>query len=93
VREQRERIMQALVEVLAERGFAGATVGLVVTRARVSTRTFYQCFDGLEECLIAVMDSVLEQAVALVSQTLREAEGWQEGVRSALAAGDTSVLC
>jgi AcrR family transcriptional regulator len=86
VREQRERIMQALVEVLAERGFAGATVGLVVRRARVSTRTFYQCFDGLEECLIAIMDSVLEQAVALASQELQGAECWQDGVRSALAA-------
>jgi AcrR family transcriptional regulator len=78
--------MQALVEVLAERGFAGATVGLVVRRARVSTRTFYQCFDGLEECLIAIMDSVLEQAVALTSQELQEADRWQDGVRSALAA-------
>jgi AcrR family transcriptional regulator len=83
--EQRARITQALVEVLAERGFAGATVGLVVKRARVSTRTFYRCFDGLEGCLIAIMDSVLEQAVALVSPELEVAECWQDGVRSALA--------
>jgi AcrR family transcriptional regulator len=86
VREQRTRIMQGLVAVLAERGFAGATVGLVVKRARVSTRTFYQCFDGLEDCLIAIMDSALEQTVALVSQAQQEAECWQEGLRSALAA-------
>lgn len=86
VRKQRERIMQALVEVLAERGFANTTVGLVVSRARVSTRTFYQRFDGLEECLIAVMDSVLEQAVAVASRELQEAGCWQDGVRSALAA-------
>jgi AcrR family transcriptional regulator len=86
VQSQRERIMRALVEVLAERGFAGATVGLVVRRARVSTRTFYQLFDGLEGCLIAVMDRVLEQAVGLVSQELQDAGCWQDGVRSALAA-------
>jgi AcrR family transcriptional regulator len=84
--EQRGRIKQALVEVLAERGFAGATVGLVVGRAGVSTRTFYQCFDGLEECLIAVMDSVMEQIVALSSRELEAAGRWQEGIRSALAA-------
>lgn len=83
--EQRERIMQALVEVLAERGFAGATVGLVVRRARVSTRTFYRCFDDLQECLIAIMDSTTEQAVALASRELEEAGRWQDGVRSALA--------
>jgi AcrR family transcriptional regulator len=86
VQDQRARIMRTLTEVLAERGFAGATVGLVVRRARVSTRTFYQCFDGLEECLIAVMDSVLEQAVALASRELQEAECWQDGVRLALVA-------
>jgi AcrR family transcriptional regulator len=86
VQNQRARITQALVKVLAERGFAGATVGLVVTRARVSTSTFYQCFDGLEECLIAIMDSVLEQAVTLASRELQRAGCWQDGVRSALAA-------
>lgn len=78
--------MQALVDVLAERGFAGATIGLVVKRARVSTRTFYRCFEGLEECLIAIMDTVLEEAVALVSRELQGADCWQNGMRSALAA-------
>jgi AcrR family transcriptional regulator/DNA-binding HxlR family transcriptional regulator len=86
VRDQRARIMRALAEVLAERGFAGATVGLVVTRARVSTRTFYQLFGGLEECLIAIMDSVLEEVVAFAAQELATAESWQDGVRSVLAA-------
>jgi AcrR family transcriptional regulator len=86
VRDQRARIKRALVEVLAEHGFAGATIGLVVGRARVSTRTFYEHFDGLEECLIAIMDGVLEQAVTLASLELQDAECWQDGVRSALAA-------
>jgi AcrR family transcriptional regulator len=84
--KQSIRIMQALVEVLAERGFAGATIGLVVRRARVSTRTFYQCFDSLEECLIAIMDTILEEAVELVSRELQRADCWQDGLRSALAA-------
>jgi len=86
VQDQRERILRAVAQVLAERGFAGTTIGLVVTRARVSTRTFYELFDGLEECLIAIMDSVLEQVVALAAQELAAEECWQDGVRSALAA-------
>lgn len=83
---RRTRIMQALVDILAERGFAGANVGLVVRRAGVSTRTFYRCFNDLEECLIAIMDRALEDAGALVSRELRETDCWQDGVRSALAA-------
>jgi AcrR family transcriptional regulator len=86
VQDQRERILRAVVQVLAERGFAGATIGLVVTRARVSTRTFYELFDGLEQCLIAIMDRTLEQVVALAAQELAAEECWQDGVRSALAA-------
>jgi AcrR family transcriptional regulator len=82
----RARILRATVGVVAERGFASAKVGVVVRRAGVSTRTFYQCFDGLEDCLIAIMDGALEQAVAVASQELHEADCWQDGVRSALAA-------
>ena len=89
VPEQGERIARALVEVLAEHGFAGTTVELVVKRARVSTRTFYKCFDSLQECLIAIMDSTLEQVVALASQEFQREECWKDGVRSTLAA----VLC
>lgn len=86
VQDQRARIMQALVDVLAERGFAGTTIALVVTRAKVSTRTFYELFAGLEECLIVIMDSALEQVVAIASRELAMAESWQQGLRSALAA-------
>jgi AcrR family transcriptional regulator len=84
--EQSVRIMQALVGVLAERGFAGATIGLVVRQARVSTHTFYRCFEGLEECLIAVMDTALDETIALVSRELQGTDCWQDEVRSALAA-------
>jgi AcrR family transcriptional regulator len=84
--EQRARITQALVEVFAEHGLAGATVGLVVRRAGVSTRSLYRYFDGLEEGLIAIMESALDETVALVSRELRGTGCWQDGVRSALAA-------
>jgi AcrR family transcriptional regulator len=84
--DQRTRITQALVEVLAERWFASATVGLVVRRAGVSTRTFYRHFDGLEACLITIMDSVLEEAGALVARELQGTDCWQDRIRSALAA-------
>lgn len=75
-----------MVEVVAERGFARASVKLVTRRARVSTRTFYEQFDGLEDALVAVLDGALEQVVGLASQELEGTESWQDGVRSALAA-------
>ncbi len=45
---QRERIIAATAEVSSERGYCGTTVREVVTRAGVSSSTFYQHFSDLE---------------------------------------------
>lgn len=82
---RRDRILQAMVELVAERGFAGASVGLVVTRARVSRRTFEGEFGSLEECLGAVFDLGRERTVELVTEAFAGQETWQDGVRMALA--------
>ncbi len=83
---QRARILRAMVEVVAERGFAGATVGLVSARARVSRRTFEGLFSSREECLAAVFDLGLDRTVELAREAFARATSWQEGVRTALAA-------
>jgi AcrR family transcriptional regulator len=83
---QRERILQAVVEVVAERGMGGASVGLVIARAKVSRRAFYECFASLEDATVAVMDGALEQLSELASQALAAQESWRDGMRSALAA-------
>jgi AcrR family transcriptional regulator len=74
------------VEVVAERGVPGASVGLVIARAQVSRRAFYECFASLEDATVAVMDGALEQLSALASQALAAEESWRDGMRSALAA-------
>ncbi len=82
----RARILRALIEVVAERGFAGANVKLVMARAGVSSRTFYGEFEGLEDCFAAVIDMGLEQAWALIAQAcVGGEEGWEDAVLAALA--------
>jgi AcrR family transcriptional regulator len=81
----RDRIIAAMVEVVAERGYAGSSVELVVGRAKVSRRTFYRCFAGLEACFLAVLDVGLEHTVELVTGAFAREENWQDGMRSALA--------
>jgi AcrR family transcriptional regulator len=84
--DARARILEALVEVVGERGFAGASVTLVVARAKVSRRTFYEQFNGLEECLMAVMDEAVERTSAVMARAFAGEEDWRDGVRAALAA-------
>jgi AcrR family transcriptional regulator len=82
---QRERILDAMVEVAAERGYAGVSVKLLTTRAGVSSRTFYECFAGLEDCFLAVLDRGLERVSGLVAEAFAREVGWRDGVRTALA--------
>jgi len=85
-RLQRERILDAVVAVVAERGAADASVELVIARARVSRRTFYEYFGGLDECLVAVLDRGLERVGSLAAQAFEGAGSWRDGMRLALAA-------
>jgi AcrR family transcriptional regulator len=85
---RRERILEAMAEVVGERGFGGASVGLVTSRAKVSSRTFYELFDGQKDCFLAVMDKQTERARALVEHAFGRERSWRGGLRAAL----TSLL-
>jgi AcrR family transcriptional regulator len=74
-----------MVEVVAERGYSGASVELVVARAGVSRRTFYGCFESREACFLALLDLGLERAVQIASDAFEQKETWRDGVRTALA--------
>jgi AcrR family transcriptional regulator len=84
---RRDLIIAAIVEVVSERGCVQASVGLVLERARVSRLTFYKVFPGgLDDGLVAVIDTGLERVGAIVSQALEREVSWRDGMRAALAA-------
>jgi AcrR family transcriptional regulator len=74
------------VEVVSEHGVAGASVELVIARAGMSHRTFYERFAGLDECLVAIMDGAQAHVGALLSRSFEREGSWLDGMRSALAA-------
>ena len=82
---QRARIVSAMVEVASEHGFLGAAVGRVVKRAGVSRRTFYDLFDGREDCFLAAFDWGVEQASEQVAGAYVRESSWRDGIRAALA--------
>src|SRR5450759_3167701 len=83
---QRNRLMGAAVEVVAELGYARLTVGSIIARARVSRKTFYDIFCDREDCFLAVFERTLASARELAAQAYAQEPGWREGVRSALRA-------
>jgi len=56
---QRDRIVEAVIEVVSETGYAGLTVRAVIERAGVSRRTFYEHFSNKEDVFLAVYDVVV----------------------------------
>ena len=47
---QRERLLEAAMQVVAERGYAATTIGDLTGEAGVSRTTFYELFDDKEAC-------------------------------------------
>lgn len=58
---QRTRMLDAVLEVVGEHGFRGATVAHVTSRAKVSRNAFYEQFSDLEDCFLAGYDRLGEQ--------------------------------
>jgi AcrR family transcriptional regulator/DNA-binding MarR family transcriptional regulator len=86
---QRARILSAAARVVEELGYEGMSVARITSRAGVSRRTFYDQFDGREECFLALFD----QTVARVGGIAQDAtiamagrKGWLERIRSGLGA-------
>ncbi len=64
-RAQRERLLRAMVAVVAELGYANVRIADVVDRARVSRQSFYAQFADKEQCFLAAhaegVDLILER--------------------------------
>jgi AcrR family transcriptional regulator len=81
-----ERALQALAEVVAEEGYARATVDAVLRGAQMSATTFYANFAGKEDAMLAAIDSACSQIMAAVLPAFRRAPDWPHGIRAAFGA-------
>ncbi len=57
-RNQRERLVAAMAEVCAERGYAESSVAEVAKCAGVSTASFYRQFKDKRECMLTSFDEL-----------------------------------
>jgi len=85
VQNQRERIVTALVDTVAERGYNATTVANVTKAAAVSRRTFYEHFADKEACFLAAYEMVADHIAASMRAAAESFEDWPQQVRAALA--------
>jgi AcrR family transcriptional regulator/DNA-binding MarR family transcriptional regulator len=83
---QRGRILAAAIQAIYEVGYAQMTVAQIISRARVSRKTFYLVFRDREECFLAAFDMAIDRARVVAVEAYRREVAWRDAVRSALAA-------
>lgn len=81
---QRERVLAAMREEVAKRGFKEVPVADVIRRAGVSRKTFYALYGSKEECFVAVYERELERLLGPTLQAFQGAESWVDRLRTAL---------
>jgi AcrR family transcriptional regulator len=83
---QRNRIHQAMIEVVSERGYPETRVVDVIGVAGVSRKTFYELFDSKEDCFLAAYDVLLGNLLEEAGNAFESRPGapWAERIAAAL---------
>ncbi len=72
---KRRRMMGAMAELCAERGYEATKIADVVGRAAVARKTLYDNFDGKEQLFLAAFETTVEEAAHAVEAACEEAGG------------------
>jgi AcrR family transcriptional regulator len=87
-RSQRQRLLEAAVRVVADKGYGGATIGDLTGEAGISRTTFYELYKDKEACFLAAYDNAVEALVRRVLKAYEADSEWPERA----AAGLTALL-
>jgi AcrR family transcriptional regulator len=85
--DQRRRILEATVGLIAEHGYQATTAEMIIRRAKVGYGTFYKHYEGKEACLLDLFDRSIERAERQLRGVFEVQEGgWQEKISAVVAA-------
>src|SRR6195952_4580047 len=87
-RNQRDRLIAALILKLAEVGYQKTTVSMIGRRAAVSKSDFYKHFDSKDEGFLAAYDYAVDRIRSTVVETCIPDLGaeWPDRVRAGVTA-------
>lgn len=83
---QRERLLNGVVEAVAEHGYNATTIGAIATAAGISRRTFYEHFKGKEDCFLAAYEMVDDHVRGSMLAAGDPSALWPEQVEARLGA-------
>ncbi len=81
---QRSRLLGGAVAAVEELGWSRVTTASIVSRARVSRRTFYDLFSDREDCLLEVLRNTTGRIASELDTASLDGLSWRERVRTGL---------
>lgn len=87
LRDQRERLIDAVPRVVAEHGYEAMSVADIVKAAAVSRNAFYKNFADKQECFATAHDAGHERLFEVLVQPCETSSTLEERVERSLAAG------
>jgi AcrR family transcriptional regulator len=84
--QHRSRLLEGMAVVMAQKGYADATIADIVREASVSRRTFYEHFATKADCLVALYEAASHNALKVLRQAIDPAHGWEQQVERAIGA-------
>jgi AcrR family transcriptional regulator len=84
--QQRQRIIDAMIDSCAEKTYAATTITDIVARARISRTTFYKQFDDKRACFDAAVSHCIEQLQEVAGSAHVGADTPADAVRMATTA-------
>jgi AcrR family transcriptional regulator len=85
VHNQRERILDALANLSAAKGYGATTIPEIVQEAAVSVQAFYEHFSGKEDAFLVAYEIGHRKALAIVERAYESQEDWPAAVRTGIA--------
>jgi AcrR family transcriptional regulator len=79
---ERARIIEALIEVAAEHGYAGTTVEMIIERAGVDRACFEHHFRGRYDCFISAWQEINEECMEEIQTAFHSAVDWPDRLRA-----------
>ncbi len=86
VHSQRERILDAVANLTAARGFTGLTVEDIVGEAAVSREAFYEHFTSKQDAFLVAYELGHTKGLGIAERAFAAETDWRKGVRAAIAA-------
>lgn len=87
-RSQRERLIDAAIELCAGGGYQNVSVAQISSRAGVSSATFYELFSDKEDCALSAYRTATERLLACMEPvdpvSVETAEQWRTAAEAAI---------